>query len=76
MVVLLGLFLCHANTVKVIWQFSSFTGGGRPQMPLHVLFHAQAGTYTITLFMHMNILSTVTPGAGPILTLGLLFHQP
>ena len=27
-----GWVLCHTNTVKVIRQLSSFTGGGRPSM--------------------------------------------
>ena len=38
-----GGVLSHANTVKVIWQLSSFTGGGSPKGPLCALFQAQAG---------------------------------
>ena len=34
--------LHRTNTIKVIWRHSSFTGGGRPQVPLHVLFQEQA----------------------------------
>ena len=36
--------LYHASTVQVIWQLSSFTGGGRPQVPLST-FQARAGTW-------------------------------
>ena len=32
------------NTVKVTLRLSSFIGGGRPQVPLRVLFQAQEGT--------------------------------
>ena len=30
--------LCRTNTLKVIWRLSSFTGEGRPHVPLHALF--------------------------------------
>jgi hypothetical protein len=36
--------LHRTNTVKVIWQLSSFTGGRRPQVPFHALFQAWTGT--------------------------------
>jgi hypothetical protein len=35
-----SLFVCHTNTVTVIWRRSSFTGGGRPQVPFRALFLA------------------------------------
>ena len=41
---LTGLQIPCTNTAKVIWRFSSFTGGGRPRMPLRALFQARAGT--------------------------------
>ena len=34
------IFLHCINTVKIIWRLSSFTGGGRPQVPLEALFQA------------------------------------
>ena len=39
-----GWVLRHTNTVEVIWGLSSFTSGGRPQVPFHALFQAQVGT--------------------------------
>ena len=36
--------LRRTNTVKVKWRLPSFTGRGRPQVPLHALFQAPAGT--------------------------------
>jgi hypothetical protein len=36
--------LSHTNTVKVMLQPPSFTGGERPQTALHALFQTQAGT--------------------------------
>jgi hypothetical protein len=43
------LFVCLIGfymyvTEYVIWRRSSFTGGGRPQVPFHELFQAQMGT--------------------------------
>ena len=35
----------RTNTVKIISQLSSFTGGGRPRVRLRVLFKAQEGTW-------------------------------
>jgi hypothetical protein len=35
-----GWASCSTYTVMVIWQLSSFTGGGRPQVPLLALFQA------------------------------------
>jgi hypothetical protein len=32
--------LRHTDTVLVIWRHSSFTGGGRPQVPFFALFQA------------------------------------
>ena len=43
-VIVFGWVLHHTNTVKVIWGLSSFTGKGRPQVPLRALFQAQAVT--------------------------------
>ena len=39
-----GWILCRTNTVDAIWRLSSFTGGGRPQVPLRALFQARVGT--------------------------------
>jgi hypothetical protein len=36
--------LRHTNTVKVIWRRSSFTGGGRHQVPFHAWFQTQTRT--------------------------------
>jgi hypothetical protein len=36
--------LRNIDTVKVISRRSSFTGGGRPQVPLRALFQARTGT--------------------------------
>jgi hypothetical protein len=33
------------NTLKVIWQLTSFTGGERPHVPLCALFKAQGAPY-------------------------------
>jgi hypothetical protein len=38
LVYLLCLGLRRANKVKVIWRFSSFSGGGKPQVSLRGLF--------------------------------------
>jgi hypothetical protein len=42
LIILLFFFLIwvlrHTDTVKVIWRRSSFTGGGRPQVPLCAFF--------------------------------------
>ena len=37
-------FYVAPTLFRVIWQLSSFTGGGRPQVHLRALFQAQAGT--------------------------------
>ena len=39
-----GWDLRRINTLNVIWRLSSFTGGGRPQVPLCALLQARAGT--------------------------------
>ena len=39
-----GWVLHCTNTVMEIWRLSSFTGGGRPQVPFCALFQAQVGT--------------------------------
>jgi hypothetical protein len=36
--------LRRTNTVYVIWQHSSFTVGGRPQVPFPAFFQAQTDT--------------------------------
>ena len=41
--ILFGRALRRINTVKEILRLSSFTSGGRPQVPLRVIFHAQKG---------------------------------
>ena len=38
-----GWVLRRTNTVMIIWRLSSFTGGGRPHVPLRPLFQARAG---------------------------------
>ena len=40
-----GWVLRLTNTVQVIWWLSSFTGGGRPRVPLRALFQSQVGTW-------------------------------
>ena len=44
------LVLFPTNTVKVIWQLSSFIGGGRPQVAHCALFQARAGTRVESTF--------------------------
>ena len=39
------LVLRRTNTAMVKWWPSSFTGGGRPQLPLRALFQGKAGTW-------------------------------
>ena len=34
------MVLCRANTVKFIWQLSSFTGGERPEMSSRAFLQA------------------------------------
>jgi hypothetical protein len=41
---LIDWVLRHIDTVKVISRHSSFTGGGKPQVPLCALFQALTGT--------------------------------
>jgi hypothetical protein len=38
----------NANTVMVIWRLFSFTGAGRPHVPLRALFLTQTGTISRT----------------------------
>jgi hypothetical protein len=42
--VCLSGFLRQTDTVEVIWPRSSFTWGGRPQMPFRALFQARTDT--------------------------------
>jgi hypothetical protein len=50
--VLVGFYVSHANTVEVIWRLPSFTNIGRCQIPLCVLFRAQACTRVVPLKLY------------------------